>query len=193
MPPQSPVAPSPVLQAPAHAEGVAVMYKATQEKADHLERVGSAATKPSARGVFRDIPVWAQQPEEYFLSLHESYNIANRQLFQLRSRAAWLKFRFETNQITPGELIEYQNDINPILQKLESELDALRHAVLAAAKSAWSAIFFFQAREILDDETFRKINSKVEEIAQRTRAPDGLKRLKPGKKDMRRARNSHWP
>jgi hypothetical protein len=170
-----------------------MMYKRTQEQTDHLARVGSAATRPSARGVFKDIPSWAREPEEYYLNLHESYNIANRQLFQLRSRAAWLKFRVETRQATPGELLEYQNDVSPMLEKLERELDLLRHAVTAAAKSAWSEIFFFQARELLDAEDFARVNAKVTEVVQRNRTPDGLGRLKPSTRDARKARDAHWP
>jgi hypothetical protein len=185
---------------PAHAERLAralsakaAMYKRTQDQTDHLERTGSAATRPSARGVFKAIPSWAREPEEYYLNLHESYNIANRQLFQLRSRAAWLKFRVETRQASPGELLEYQNDVSPMLEKLERELDLLRHAVTTAAKSAWSEIFFFHARQLLDDETFERINAKVEEIVQRHRMPERLGRLKPCGKDMRKARHAHWP
>jgi hypothetical protein len=169
------------------------VYKRTQEQTDHLERTGSAATRPSARGTFKDIPSWAQEPEEYYLNLHESYNIANRQLFQLRSRAAWLKFRVETRQASPGELLEYQNDVNPMLEKLERELDLLRAAVTTAAKSAWSEIFFFQARELLDADAFERINAKVAEIVQRNRTPLGLGRLKPNNKDARKARDAHWP
>jgi hypothetical protein len=114
-------------------------------------------------------------------------------LFALRSRAAWLKFRVETRQATPGELLEYQNDVSPLLEKLERELDLLRHAVTAAAKSAWSEIFFFEARRLLDDETFGRINAKVTEIVQRNRTPEGLGRLKPTTKDARKARHAHWP
>ena len=145
------------------------------------------------RGVFKDIPSWAREPEEYYLNLHESYNIANRQLFQLRSRAAWLKFRVETRQASPGELLEYQNDVSPMLEKLERELDLLRHTVTTAAKSAWSEIFFFQARQLLDPNAFERINAEVTEIVRRNRTPDGLGRLKPRDKDMRKARHAHWP
>jgi hypothetical protein len=169
-----------------------VTYKRTQEQTDHLGRVGSAATRPSSRGIFRDIPDWAQEPEEYFNSLAESYTIANRQLYALRSRAAWLKFRMGTHAASPGEIAEYQQDVEPLIEKLERELDLLRHAVTAAARTSWSTVFFFQAKQLLDAEMFKRINSSTHEILQRERSPS-LPRLKPTNKDMRAARNGRWP
>jgi hypothetical protein len=156
-------------------------YKRTQEALDNIGRVGSAATRPSARGIFHDLPAWAQKPKEYFNSLTESYDVANKQLFKLRSRAAWLKLRIKTNQATPGEILEYNDDLSPVLEQLERELDSLRGAVATAARTSWSMIFYHRAKDLLDPATFQAINEATQEILQRERVPS-LPQLKADKK-----------
>jgi hypothetical protein len=167
-------------------------YKRTQEASDHINPVASAATRPSARGIFHDLPAWAQKPEEYFNSLTESYDVANKQLFKLRSRAAWLKLRIKTNQASPGEILEYNEDLLPVLKEIEGELDSLRSATMAAARSAWSLIFYHRAKDMLESATFQAINEATQKILQRERVPS-LPQLKPTKKQMRAARSAHWP
>ena len=167
------------------------MYKSTQELTDHLNRVASAATRESPRGIIRNVPAWAQTPENYFNTLLESYDIANKRLFQMRSRASWLKFRCDTAQASKGEKLEF-TDIKPLLEKFEQELDVLRHAVTAAAKNSWANVFYFQAKELLNEQTFKIIDEAANQILQRERSPS-LPRFKGSKKEQRRARNQHWP
>jgi len=178
------------------------MYKATQEKTDHIERVGSAATRPSARGIIRDIPEWAQKPEEYYNSVLDAFQIANKQVFALRSRAAFLRLRIKTGQATPGETREYHDDLRPVLERMESEIDQLRHAVMAASTSSWAAIFYGVARQMLEDDAFAAINSVVRDILGRDKTPQNLGRkvvpqTKAEKKTLRKeitlARKTPWP
>lgn len=155
-------------------------YKGTQEALDHIHRVGSAATRPSARGIIHDLPSWAQKPEEYFNSLTESYDVANKQLFKLRARAAWLKFRIKTNQASKGEILEFEEDLLPVLKQLENELDGLRCATLAAARTAWSTIFYFLAKDRLDPTMFQAIHEATHKILQRERSPSLAQAEKEG-------------
>lgn len=167
------------------------MYKKTQEQSDHLNRVGSAATRESARGIIRNIPAWARIPEEYFNSLLESYDIANKRLFQMRSRASYLKFRCDTSQASQGEKLEL-GDIAPLLEQFELELDQLRHAATAAARNSWANVFYFQAKELLDPDLFQSIDEKSKQILQRQRSPS-LPRFKGTKEEQRKAQSQRWP
>lgn len=168
------------------------MFKRAQENTDHLRRVGSASTRPSARGTFRDIPSWAKEAEEYFNSVMDSYNIANRQLYDLRARMAWLKLRMKDGRASPGEILEAQENVRPLIENFEKELDHLRNIAVKTATRSWSVVFMGVARGIIDERTYRMIQNKVAEILQREKIPP-LGREKPTKRDIKRSRHAHWP
>lgn len=66
------------------------MYKATQDKGDYIKRVASHATKPSRRGIIKDIPPVAQ-PEQIIEQINQFQKL-NRQLWKKLNDGKFIGF-----------------------------------------------------------------------------------------------------
>jgi hypothetical protein len=145
------------------------MYKSLHESHDHLKRIGSASTRPSRRGIIRDVPAWAKEPEEYYNSLLEQYDQMTDQLHDLRERVIWLKKQLKAR--LPFETFKQLKDeldfAGPRLSELEINVGQLRTITRAAAVNAWGTVFYKCAELILDRETFLRIDDQAKEILQR--------------------------
>ena len=145
------------------------MYKTTQDQGDFRNRVASHATKPSRRGIIRDIPAWASEPEEYYNTLLEQFDALTTRLHDTRERVIWLRRQlkaslpFETFTRLQHEL----DHAGPLLQELEQQSGLLRATVRAASNNAWGAVFYFLASERLPGDIFRDLDKATQELLQR--------------------------
>jgi hypothetical protein len=148
------------------------MYKKTQEQLDHIGRVASAATRPSARGIIRDIPTWAKAPEDYFNSLEQQFNIKNGQFKAAEERVKMLREQKALDKKTwPPTLQERCDEAIGRLAVLHAEMQRLRSLTHAASTNAWGTVFYLCCKELLDKEQFSKIDDEVKRMLNRERKP----------------------
>jgi hypothetical protein len=121
------------------------MYKSTQDQGDYFNRVASHATKPSRRGIIRDIPAWAKEPEEYYNSLLEQHDTLMTRLHDTRERVIWLRKQLKaTLPFETYERLQHELDFaTPLLVDLEQQSGLSRAAVRSAANNAWGRCFIF--------------------------------------------------
>jgi hypothetical protein len=149
------------------------MYKSTKETEDYLKRAGSASTRPSRRGTFFDIPEWAQRPEEYFNSIRNRYESHIEYVREIRAKLDLLKETKIAKRPSGKERIKlYENikEMGALLQDLENRGGELRKTMEAASNNSWGTVFFYCAHQLLNRETFTKIQEEVGKILQRPRS-----------------------
>jgi hypothetical protein len=144
------------------------MYKSTQDQGDYFNRVASHATKPSRRGIIRDIPAWAKEPEEYYNSLLEQHDTLMTRLHDTRERVIWLRKQLKaTLPFETYERLQHELDFaTPLLVDLEQQSGLSRAAVRSAANNAWGAVFYFLAAKQLPGEIFRALDKATQELLQ---------------------------
>jgi hypothetical protein len=142
-------------------------YKKTQESLDHIHRVASASTRPSARGTIRDIPSWAQAPEDYFNSLHDQLAIKLEHFEQCRKRVEALR---EQKLADPKLQNKYDFALAD-MHEVDGEARHLRSLVHAASTNAWGTVFYLCCQKLLDPDVFKHIDDEVRATLKRERKP----------------------
>lgn len=165
------------------------MYKVAQDKLDSINRVASHATKPRANGRIDEIPTWAAEPEAYFNSLKDRFEILSKQRDNLKERLSLVKFRLSTRlPYAEFEKLKSEREILvPQIIKIEEEAASYRSLTRAAAINAWGAVYYYCANKVLDGKTKDLLEKEVTEILNRSPS-DGIGKPETNKSAVEKRR-----
>ncbi len=145
------------------------MFKTTQDNEDWLKRTGSHANRPFANGRIDDLPSWAQEPEEYFNSLRQQYEMKMDCIKVAHKLVLELKTAKGTH---PLKSVQQRYDVAlSELATLQKEAQLLKQLAHGASTNAWGMVFYVCCKELLDRDLFAKIEQEVTTILRRKRKP----------------------
>ncbi len=152
------------------------MFKTAQDRQDFIGRVASHATKPHANGRVDDIPSWAIEPEHYYNTLKQQFEIARKQLDSETDLVQTLKFRLRTTMPRAEfERISAEHRrAADHMRKLQETTGELRSLLRAVAVNAWGSVYFYCAQRILPTELRIKLDNEVADLLGRQTPTDGI-------------------
>jgi hypothetical protein len=142
------------------------MYKTTSDRTTYLERVASHSTKEHATGRIDNIPSWAKEPEEYYLSLRERVDSLTIQRDKAVAKMTAINQRLL--KMLPHDeyrlLINQRGVASDYAKHFDSELREFREMLRAAAANSWSLVFYHCARMLLTDDEFMTITKETDSV-----------------------------
>jgi hypothetical protein len=145
------------------------MFKASSDKLDYINRVGSHATKARGTGRIDDIPPWAREPEEYYNSIRDQYQALADQFADVQAQLAVIneKLRVTLPFKDFENLRLHKERLAARCTMLQEQAKAYRSLARAAGEKAWATVFYHCAQFVLGKDEFRRIEEQTKEILAR--------------------------
>jgi hypothetical protein len=153
------------------------MFKGTGENLDHVKRVGSASTRERPSGRMDMIPEGAREPEEYYNSLRVQLEQSIATVADIQNKLGGIRERLKTTwpRKVYEHLIAERERLALLVVEHQAKTTQLRNMAREAAKRSWYNLFHECARQLLDHETYKKIQGQCTELIGRS-PTDGIER-----------------
>lgn len=146
------------------------MFKSTSENLNHINRVASASTREHATGRIDMIPAWAREPEEYYNSVKQQWEVLSSRMREIADQLAEINYKLK-RQLPRNEFDFLRSEkirLGTIYTDLQPEAVKIREIVRAAAMDSWANVFYHCASLMLSREVFSSIDKATQEMLGRS-------------------------